>query len=182
MVAALFVRANSPYKSIPGVDCYDADRDALTWSGGVPGVFHPPCRGWGKLVAFSKHTEEELYLARWSMFMVRKFGGVVEHPYDSRLWADSNCLSFGVRDEYGGILIPIYQSWWGHRAAKKSAIYVVGPCPDLPDYEPPNWLQKVANMGKSERERTPVDFAHYLVELASRCTGWAQRLNIVSSH
>lgn len=178
--AALFVRRNSHYKSL-GLDCYDEDRDALTWRGGVPGIFHPPCRGWSKLSHFSKHTHEELYLAEWSMSMVRKWGGVVEHPYESRLWAASHCYAFGVRDEYGGILIPIYQSWWGHRAAKKSCLYVVGPLPDLPEYQPPTWLQKVENMGRPERERTPAQFASWLVDLASRCTGWAHTIDRVAA-
>ena len=46
-VAALFVRKSNHYAAL-GCDCYDATRDALTWPGGVPGVFHPPCRAWGR--------------------------------------------------------------------------------------------------------------------------------------
>ena len=30
-VAALFVRADSHYKTIPGVECYDMERDARTY-------------------------------------------------------------------------------------------------------------------------------------------------------
>jgi len=63
-VAALFVRKTSHYKLMPGVDSYDAKRDALTWPGGVPGVFHPPCRGWGRLRHMSKHPQTELDLAK----------------------------------------------------------------------------------------------------------------------
>ena len=171
MIAALFVRRNTHYASL-GCDCYDINRDALTWSGGSPVVAHPPCRGWSKLSHFSKHQPDELYLAEWSIHQARQWGGVVEHPYESRLWASVGCLAFGVRDEYGGILIPIYQSWWGHRAAKKTCIYVVGPVPDLPDYEPPSWLNKVENMGRAERERAPKEFAAWLVDLANRSRGY----------
>lgn len=43
-VAALFCRSDSVYKSMPGVDVFDLERDALTWSGGSPVVAHPLCR------------------------------------------------------------------------------------------------------------------------------------------
>lgn len=171
-VAALFVRKNSYYKSIPRVDAFDRDRDALTWLGGCPGVFHPPCRGWGKLRHFSKHPAAELDLARWSIQMVRKYGGVVEHPSSSRLWLDSGCLGFGIRDEFGGVLVPVLQCWWGHRAPKATSLYIVG-C-DLrnlcfPDGADCSATVLVEDMGAAERERTPLSFARWLVDLAASC-------------
>ena len=48
-VAALFVRADSIYKLMPGVDAWDIERDARAWPGGSPVVAHPPCRAWGAL-------------------------------------------------------------------------------------------------------------------------------------
>lgn len=48
-VAALFVRADSVYKTMPGVDAWDEARDARGWPGGCAVVAHPPCRLWGKL-------------------------------------------------------------------------------------------------------------------------------------
>lgn len=32
-VAALFVRADSVYKTLPGVDCWDIERDAMLYRG-----------------------------------------------------------------------------------------------------------------------------------------------------
>lgn len=168
-VAALFVRKTSHYKAIAGVDCYDLARDALTWRGGCPGVFHPPCRAWGRLSHFAHPSAGERELAIWSMAMVRRFGGVVEHPKFSRLWAVSGCLSYGVRDRFGGLLIPVYQSWWGHRAQKETCFYVVGAVPDLPEYVAPVSVQPVANMCSARREVTPVALALWLVDLARRC-------------
>lgn len=168
MVAALFVRRDSHYLTL-GCDCYDERRDALTWPGGSPVVAHPPCRGWSKLSHFSKHGPDELQLALWSIAMVRRFGGVLEHPYESRLWAAAGCGSFGIRDQFGGLLVPVYQSWWGHRAFKKSCLYVVGAVPDLPEYSPPVSSRSVEQMGRAERERTPPAFAAWLVDLAGRC-------------
>jgi len=48
-VAALFVRADSSYKSMRGVDAWDEVRDASRYLGPWPVVAHPPCRGWGRL-------------------------------------------------------------------------------------------------------------------------------------
>ena len=168
MIAALFVRKNTPYAAL-GCDCYDVDRDALSWPGGTPGIYHPPCRSWGQLSHFAKPRPGERQLAIWSMQNVRRFGGVLEHPYASRLWRESGCLSFGIRDNHGGILFPVYQSWFGHRAAKKSCLYVVGALPVFPEYVEPVSSVSVEHMGRAERERTPAPLASWLVELASRC-------------
>lgn len=167
MIAALFVRRNTPYQAL-GCDCYDIQRDALTWQGGVPGVFHPPCRAWGQLAHLAKPRDGERELGLWAMEQCRKWGGVVEHPFASRLWKESGCIGFGLRDQFGGVLLPVFQSWWGHRAPKKSCIYVVGPVPDMPAGGPMG-CTLVERMGRAERERTPIAFAEFLYKVASAC-------------
>ncbi len=176
MVAALFVRRDSVYKSMPGVDAWDEDRDALRWPGGVPGVFHPPCRCWGQLAAVAKPAdrEAEKALGVWSIEQAREWGGVVEHPYASGLFASTGCGSFGIRDRWGGVLVPVLQSWWGHRAPKKTLLYVVGPIPDLSGFAAGGpALRTVESMCRREREATPFQFARLLVEVA-RASGRAQ--------
>jgi hypothetical protein len=37
-IAALFVCADSIYRTLPGVDCWDIERDARNWPGGCPVV------------------------------------------------------------------------------------------------------------------------------------------------
>lgn len=166
-VAALFVRADSHYKTMPGVDAYDAARDALSWPGGCPGVFHPPCRAWGKLKGLAKPRHDEKDLARWAIAKVREFGGVLEHPLHSGLWRESGCLSFGIRDAFGGLLVSLNQSDFGHRADKATALYLVGcSVPSLP-FDLVRGSVLVEQMGRAERERTPEPFARFLVELAS---------------
>lgn len=49
-VAVLFARSDSVYKSIPGCDVWDINRDARNWKGGAPIVAHPPCRAWGGIL------------------------------------------------------------------------------------------------------------------------------------
>jgi len=138
-VAALFVRVDSHYKAMPGVDAYDHKRDTLTWTGGVPAVYHPPCRAWGKYKAVAKPRPGEKALALWSMEQCRKFGGV---------------------------LITVKQGDFGHRAEKATGLYIVGaPVPDLPE-QVGNYSHYVESMGKTERERTPEKFAKFLVEIA----------------
>ncbi|WP_417284663.1 hypothetical protein [Comamonas sp.] len=170
-VAVLFARADSSYKALPGVDVWDAQRDARKWPGGVPGVYHPPCRAWGQYKHRAKPRPDEKDLARWAVSMVRRFGGVIEHPYASELWSEYGMQNFGIRDGYGGVLFPVYQSWWGHRAPKKTCLYLVGGAvPDLSEFEGQALpLGRVEMMGRNEREATPPRFAEWLVGLARSC-------------
>lgn len=167
-VAALFVRKTNHYAPL-GVDCYDADRDALTWQGGCPGIFHPPCRSWGQLAHFAKPRAGERELAVWAMDMVRKHGGVLEHPATSKLWREAGCLGFGMRDHHGGVLVPVLQSWWGHRAPKATWLYIVGPLPEIPYLADAPTCTTIERMGRAERERTPPAFASWLVDVAKAC-------------
>jgi hypothetical protein len=122
----LFVREDSVYK---GLDCnaWDRVRDARKWPGGSPIVAHPPCRAWGGLRAFSKAGPEEKALGPWAVDLVRFWGGVLEHPAKSSLWAFCGLPrpSQG-RDSYGGFTLAVPQSWWGHRAEKWTWLYIVG--------------------------------------------------------
>lgn len=167
-VAALFVRKKNHYAAL-GCDVYDFDRDALSWPGGCPGVFHPPCRAWGQLSHMAKPRAGEKDLSLWAMEKVRQFGGVLEHPYASSLWRESGCIGFGMRDAKGGVLVPVMQSWWGHRAPKKSCLYIVGPVPEIPYLADPITTTTVERMGRPERERTPEAFAYWLFDLARAC-------------
>lgn len=184
-VAALFVRADSIYKTMPGVDCYDIERDARTWQGGVPGIFHPPCRLWSSMRHFSTAPLEEKELARWSVQMVRENGGVLEHPRGSGLWPEMGLPASGRHDAFGGFTVGIFQGWWGHRADKPTLLYVVG-C--KPANMPPmpmrlGMAERVVSpwhgfrkgmlgwrphLRKDERQATPPLLAEWLVDLARR--------------
>lgn len=83
----------------------------------------------------------------------------------------------------GSGTLPVHQHWWGHRAEKKTRLYIVGCEPkDIPAMplridEPTHVIGDVGRSGKgkrpevskAEREHTPPAFAHWLVELARRC-------------
>lgn len=174
-VAALFVRPDSIYKQLPSVDCYDLARDARTYSGVLPVIAHPPCRAWGRLRQFAKPRPDEKDLARFAVACVRRWGGVLEHPSASQLFIDQALPTPGTqqRDRWGGFTYPVMQSWWGHRAPKRTWLYIVGiEAADLPAI--PFHLGLAAGcvcdgMRTPEREATPPAFADWLVDLAGRC-------------
>lgn len=191
-VAVLFARSDSVYKLLPGVDVWDAERDARTWTGGSPVVAHPPCRAWGQLRALANPRPDEKELALFALEQVRKFGGVLEHPKNSTLWPVAGLPRPGQRDAWGGWTLPIFQSWWGHRAEKATLLYIVGCSPvDIPTLPLAlgeslfvcgspgrrrdgsrlhkgdiGWRPEIS---KAEREHTPPALAAWLCDLASRC-------------
>lgn len=194
MVAALFCREDSVYKSLPGVDVFDESRNALTYTGSAPVIAHPPCRAWGQLRKLANPRPGEKELAFFAVDAVRQFGGVLEHPRRSTLWPVAGLPVPGQVDQFGGWTLPIYQSWWGHKAEKPTFLYIVGCSPaDIPDI--PLALGEVAfvcgsagrrrdgsrlhkgdlgwrpEVTKAELEHTPFDLAVWLVDLASRCQG-----------
>ena len=181
--SVLFACKGSLYHSLP-VDVYDIDRDALTFPGGTAVVAHPPCRAWASLRHCAKPREGEKDLAPWAVEQVRRWGGVLEHPLNSILWRTLG-LPEGVRDrdEYGGFTLKVDQFWWGHRARKRTRLYICGIEPrDVPAYplklgEAPCtvglWSGRDKencrpSISKKEFELTPRGFAEWLVDLALR--------------
>lgn len=184
-VAVLFARGDSIYKTLPGCDVWDAERDARKWPGGCPLVAHPPCRAWGQFAMFAKPRDGEKELAPWAIQQVRENGGVLEHPWGSVLKDHCMLPLPGRRDRCGGWSLPIHQHWWGHRAEKKTMLYIVGcepaAIPDIPmvlgqathvigDVGRASLGNNRPEVSKAEREQTPPALAAWLVELARRCT------------
>lgn len=90
----------------------------------------------------------------------------------------------GSRDKWGGYSILIHQSWFGHKAEKKTLLYIVGIAPkDLPaipirfdaiEYTVASKIKKHSGrrikreITKKEREETPMALALWLVEVAKK--------------
>lgn len=167
-VAVLYARRDSVYKQL-GADVFDIDRDARTYFGPLPVVAHPPCRAWGRLRTFAKPRPDEKTLALHAVHAVRTWGGVLEHPASSSLWVAVGLPAPGHRDEFGGLTYVVDQGWFGHRAPKRTWLYVCGAdsLPDLP-FQLGDNLGRIASMGRREREATPLDFARWLLDLAAR--------------
>lgn len=190
-VAALFVLRDSIYKSLSGVECFDVDRDARSFAGGMPVVAHPPCGAWCALKAFSKATPDEKALAPWAVDQVRRWGGVLEHPARSSLWRECEMPGPGFlfTDNWGGWTVQVDQFVFGHRARKRTWVYIVGTTeiPPIPrrSGEPPCVIDCPGSARKSERPRsagqrpwcsrrerssTPPAFAEWLVAVARKKT------------
>lgn len=166
---------------MPGVECWDEQRDAQNYAGPHPVVAHPPCGPWGSLRHLSKNHDP--LLAITAVGQVRRWGGVLEHPRRSRLWAAMALPCPGMLpDAHGGVTIDVNQVDWGHKCTKPTWLYLVGVRPEryprLPPGNPTHgiWYGNFERSGhtgpsllgasKEIRRRTPLAFAEYLVELA----------------
>lgn len=149
MIAALYVQTGGSYYGLPGVDPWDEQRDARLYDGPWPVVAHPPCQRWGKLWAgqplWIKRTGQRkkkgddggCFAA--ALASVRKWGGVLEHPWGSHAWPH---FGLAVPPREGGWISADFEGGWtccveqgryGHYARKPTLLYAVG-C-ELPSLE-----------------------------------------------
>ncbi|MCC6480308.1 MAG: hypothetical protein IT552_14015 [Sphingomonadaceae bacterium] len=172
MIAALYVETNGAYFNIEGVDPWDERRDARRYQGPWPTVAHPPCQRWGKLWAgqplWIKRTGERKTKGddggcfKAALAAVRKWGGVLEHPWGSHAWAHfglntpSRQGGWIAADFFGGWTCCVEQGRYGHYARKPTLLYAVGV--DLPELD---W-------GKSEPRLDPAVVARMGLKRAKR--------------
>lgn len=179
-VAALYVDPKGPYPSMPGVDCWDAERDARLYDGPHPVVAHPPCGNWTASAKLrSAYGRDDADCALRALEQVRGWGGVLEHPAGSRLWRAADLPPpGGLPDGHGGYTLAVRQCDWGHVAAKPTWLYVVGATVDPATFPTSKAPTHVCSGGKwrgtprrkvcsaQQRRRTPPAFAEWLVRLA----------------
>lgn len=142
MIAALFVAKGGSYFGLPDVDPWDEGRDARLYAGPWPVVAHPPCQRWGKLWAgqplhikrtgIRKVKGDDGGCFKAALDAVRRFGGVLEHPWGSHAWAHFG-LNLPRRDGgwimadfLGGWTCCVEQGRYGHYARKPTLLYAVG--------------------------------------------------------
>lgn len=136
-VAALYVAANGPYATRPGVDAWTIDRDARLYDGALPVLAHPPCERWGRFAEGPPGDK------RWTLgddggcfaaalAAVRRVGGVIEHPQGSHAWRHfalpiPSGRGWTRPDAHGGRSCYVDQGAYGHRAKKPTWLYAVLP-------------------------------------------------------
>jgi hypothetical protein len=192
-VAALYVDPRGPYPAMPGVECWDEQRDARGYDGPHAVVAHPPCGPWGRLYKFCRHQPAEL--GPIAVAQTRRWGGVLEHPRDSRLWRHCGMpLPGELPDGCGGWTLAVNQVDFGHPCLKPTWLYVVGVRPSdvrvvRQRREPThtigmtrawrpgtNRVSPRANLPECSalvRRLTPHDFAAFLVDIARRTSASA---------
>ena len=197
-VAALYVdTARGPYAALPGVECWgwarrdgrqlDAfapTRDATSYAGPHPIVAHPPCGPWGRFWWNYKGGEGAKAAGPRAIEQARALGGVVEHPSESGLWKHCDLPLPGAQaDRWGGWTLEVEQCDWGHKARKRTWLYIVGAAagevpPMPPKREPTHVMVRLLRNGndwpevpKRERHITPPAFAVWLVALARAAKG-----------
>lgn len=205
-IAALYVQTGGSYFNLPGVTPWDQEQDARMYGGPHPVVAHPPCPRWGKMFAgrpswiketgIRKRKGDDEGCFKSALFDVRRFGGVLEHPWGSYAWG-----FFGLAkpprnggwikaDEYGWTCC-VEQGQYGHYAPKPTLLYAVGvdPLPELrwgvtkigPEHFPARALEKYGleyckragplafrggGTDSTARIATPPEFRDLLIEMA----------------
>jgi hypothetical protein len=146
LIAALYVETNGCYFGLPGVDPWDINRDARTYTGLWPVVAHPPCERWGRFSegsmtrkVYKTGDDDGCFDAAWNA--LAKWGGVLEHPACSKAWTAYNVprppkagwLKVGVGERFTLWTCEVEQGHYGHVARKKTWLLYAGltPPPDL---------------------------------------------------
>ena len=147
-VAALYVEPSGVYVGVPGVDPWDEARDARKYSGPHPVVCHSPCQRWGKFWHGSTRKPHQYRLGEdggcfaAALTAVRNYGGVLEHPADSKAWK-----FFGLRtpkrgegwvmaDDFGCMTCYVEQGHYGHESRKPT--WLLAKAGNLPEL---NWTE-----------------------------------------
>ena len=178
-VAALCVSGRSIYKHLPGVDAFDAGRDARTFAGGITVVAHPPCRCWSKYLrhqAKPLDARAEMELGLWCVRQVVEHGGVLEQPAGSGLFAAAGVPVPNVQGE-SPLLFSLYveQGWFGYPMRKRTWVLVSGvPKAAVPAVPFNLSVAPSSPEGLSHfaRSRTVDAFAEWLCQVA-RLTWWS---------
>jgi len=153
MISALYVQKDGVYYGVNNIDPWDEERDARSYNGPHPVIAHPPCQRWGKMwagnpaviaktgVRKKKGDDDGCFKAALSS--VRKWGGVLEHPWGSHAWAHfglqkpSRHGAWIIADDFGGFTCCVEQGRYGHYCPKPTLLYAAGiSFQDLPSL---NW-------------------------------------------
>lgn len=196
---------SGPYSGLDNVELWGRERDARAYAGPWPVVAHPPCARWGRYWSGGPNAAGKFRMGddggcfKAALDAVRQFGGVLEHPADSRAWLvfginrpnQSGWIRAGIDDP--GWTCRVEQGHYGHKARKATWLYLVGNPIEL-IWGPSNGSGKLEESFRTkeqaaaarshpdfrptkrltthEREATPIRFRDLLIGLAERSDPW----------
>jgi hypothetical protein len=203
MIAALYVETDGAYFGLLGVEPYDEARDARKYAGPHPVVCHSPCQRWGRYATGAPNKPRQYRVGEdggcfaAALTSARNYGGVMEHPKDSKAWP-----FFGLKtpptaggwiqaDDFGGWTCCVEQGHYGHLSRKATWLLVYGVEPEnLPElkwgrspqrihpralelhgYEKARRIGMMAMVGGKNKTRirnaTPPEFRQVLIDIAN---------------
>lgn len=182
-IAALFVETGGCYFELTGVDPWDINRDARKYNGPHPVIAHPPCDRWHQLSAVNAKRwgfkiNEDDGCFKSALWAVRRFGGILEHPAESRAFH-----YHGIpRPQRGGWqktldgdwITEVDQAAYGHKARKRTWLLYSGrTLPKTMDWTVTRGTHQIGAfdqikplLSKKEALSTPIRFRDTLIELA----------------
>ena len=182
MIAALFVQEDGSYYNLPDVDPWPEGRDARLYPGPHPVVAHPPCQRWGKMwfgqpltvktTGVRKKKGDDGGCFESALAAVRKWGGVLEHPWGSHAWSHfglnmpSRKGGWIMADFLGGWTCCVEQGRYGHYARKPTLLYAYGV--ELPELR---WGKSEMKLDPAVVERMGLKRAKRLGEVGARGGG-----------
>jgi hypothetical protein len=181
-IAALYVETGGSYFGLDGVDPWDEARDARLYAGPHPVVAHPPCDRWHQLSAVNHKRwgytiNEDGGCFKAAIKAVRNWGGVLEHPAESRAFKMHGIpeprAGHWQRSIDGDWVTEVNQAAYGHRARKRTwllACHLSPPSLDWSDARGTHQIgqfdQKLPQLPKPERSATPEPFRDLLIGMA----------------
>jgi hypothetical protein len=183
MIAALYVEKDGVYYGLDNVDPWDKERDARNYAGPWPVVAHPPCDRWHLLSAVNHkrwgfQINEDGGCFASALAAVRKWGGVLEHPAESRAFRHHGipepAADFWQQTIDGDWVTEVWQSAYGHRAKKRTWLLYNGHAPAPLKWKRVRGQMQIGRFGKNqlpqlptkERAKTPISFRDLLISIA----------------
>jgi hypothetical protein len=184
------VETGGIYFGLPGVDPWDRTRDARNYAGPHPVVAHPPCDRWHQLSAVNhkrwgwKINDDDGCFAS-AVLNVRQFGGVLEHPAESRAFRFYHIPEPTTRGWQlsidGDWITEVDQAAYGHRARKRTWLLYHGRCePPALDWREVDGTHQIGlfdqvrpQLPVKERAASPIAFRDLLIEIARKTLGKA---------
>jgi hypothetical protein len=192
VIAALYVEKHGIYSGLPDVDVWDVERDARGYAGPYSVVAHPPCDRWHLLSAVNHkrwgyQINEDGGCFAAALASVRRWGGVLEHPAETRAFRfhgiPEPAPGHWQRTIDGDWVVEVNQAAYGHRARKRTWLLTHGVSADDLSYIdldyadaqgthrvgfgfPADTDKPLPRISKQEASATPIAFRDLLLGIA----------------